>query len=158
MTKLSIALAAALATAALGAVSPAFSFGSSSDSAPKAAAMPEMQQAQAAIKAQQWSTAITLLNKVVASQPNNADAFNLLGYSTRKNGNPQASLAYYEKALALNPKHLGAHEYIGEAYLQLKQPEKAEEHLRVLGPLCAYNCEEYKDLNAAIRAYRARSS
>ena len=136
---------------------PGSSNNSSSASGPSQA-MTEMAQAQAAIKAQQWPNAIALLNKVVAAQPQNADAFNLLGYSTRKGGNPQAALAYYEKALTLNPKHLGAHEYMGEAYLQLQQPDKAEEHLRALGPLCGYSCEEYKDLNAAIRAYKSGKS
>jgi len=35
----------------------------------------------------------------------------------------------YEKALALDPRHLGAHEYIGEAYLALDDLAKAKEHL-----------------------------
>ena len=35
----------------------------------------------------------------------------------------------YEKALAIDPKHRGAHEYIGEAYLTLGNLPKAKEHL-----------------------------
>ena len=32
------------------------------------------------------------------------------------------AFVYYEKALSLDPRHKGAHEYIGELYLKLKQP------------------------------------
>ena len=51
-------------------------------------------------------------------------------YATRRNGDAKAAqIPIYQKALALDPKHRGAHEYIGEAYLTLDDPAKARQHL-----------------------------
>ena len=69
-----------------------------------------------------------LLQQVVAKEPQNADAYNLMGFATRKSGNPNGSLQYYTQALRIDPKHLGANEYIGEAYLMLDRPAEAEQH------------------------------
>ena len=53
-------------------------------------------------------------------------------WDPRKNGDPAASIPIYEKALAIDPKHRGAHEYIGEAYLMLGDVAKAKRHLAAL--------------------------
>lgn len=112
-----------------------------------------MAAAVQAIDAQQYARAIPMLEDVVARQPTNADAYNWLAYATRKNGDPARSIAIYEKALALNSKHLGAHEYIGEAYLALDNRPKAKEHLARLNRLCLFGCEQYRDLKKAVEAY-----
>ena len=112
-----------------------------------------MAAAVQAIDAQQYARAIPMLEDVVARQPTNADAYNWLAYATRKNGDPARSIAIYEKALALNSKHLGAHEYIGEAYLALDNLPKAKEHLARLNRLCLFGCEQYRDLKKAVEAY-----
>ena len=83
----------------------------------------------------------------------NADAYNWLAYAIRKNGDPAKSIAVYERALALDPKHRGAHEYIGEAYLALDNLPKAKEHLARLDRLCFFSCEQYRDLKKAVEAY-----
>ena len=85
----------------------------------------------------------------------NADAYNLMGYATRKSGNANGSLQYYNQALAIDPKHLGANEYIGEAYLQLDRPQEAQQHLARLDTLCTFGCTEYRMLKAAIADYKA---
>jgi tetratricopeptide (TPR) repeat protein len=74
-------------------------------------------------------------------------------YATRRNGDPAASLPLYEKALAIDPKHRGAHEYIGEAYLMLGNVAKAKEHLARLDSLCFMPCSEYRDLKKAVERY-----
>ncbi len=63
---------------------------------------------------------------------------NLYAYSIRKGPNPDMQLVFkhYEEALRLDPKHRGAHEYIGEAYLMVGNPAKAKEHLAALDKLC----------------------
>jgi Flp pilus assembly protein TadD len=157
MALLSGALLCGIGIAAAG---PALAMGSSSpapagNAAPMPQANPDFANAKAAIDKQDWSTAIALLTKVTAAEPKNPEAFNLLGYSVRKSGNPQASLQYYNYALALDPKHLGANEYIGEAYLQLNDVAKAEEHLKRLDELCTFGCTEYTTLKNAIAAYKA---
>jgi tetratricopeptide (TPR) repeat protein len=114
---------------------------------------PQYTVAVKAIKANEYTKAIPLLEGVVARDDKNADAYNWLAYATRKHGNPAASLPLYQKALALDPKHKGAHEYIGEAYLMLDNLPKAKEHLRTLSSLCFITCAEYRDLKRAVDAY-----
>jgi tetratricopeptide (TPR) repeat protein len=106
-----------------------------------------------AIDAKQYARAIPMLEGVVARDPNNADAWNWLAYATRRNGDPAKSIGLYQKALALDPKHLGAHEYIGEAYLALDDLPKAKEHLAQLNRLCFFSCEQYRDLKKAVQTY-----
>jgi Flp pilus assembly protein TadD len=106
-----------------------------------------------AIKADKFAAAIPLLEGVVKRDATNADAYNWLAYATRKNGDPAASIPIYQKALALDPKHKGAHEYIGEAYLMLGDLPKAKEHLAGLDSLCFFSCEEYRDLKKAVEKY-----
>ena len=45
------------------------------------------------------------------------------------------------------------HEYIGELYLKLKQPEKAKEHLAKLDSICFFGCKEFDELKEAIQGY-----
>ena len=110
-----------------------------------------------AIKADKFAAAIPLLEGVVKRDASNADAYNWLAYATRKNGDPAASIPIYQKALAIDPKHRGAHEYIGEAYLMLGDLPKAREHLARLDSLCFFSCEEYRDLKKAVEAYEKKN-
>ena len=114
---------------------------------------PDYTAAVNAIKAERYSAAIPLLQGVVTRDSRNADAYNWLAYATRKNGDPAGAVPIYEKALAIDPKHRGAHEYIGEAYLQLGDLAKAKQHLAALDKLCFFPCEEYTDLKKAVEAY-----
>ncbi len=150
-------IAAVLAGSAVGPGMPsALAMPSSIDEPPPAAARNgDFDAAKAAIAKQDWSTAIALLKRVTAKESKNPEAFNLLGYATRKSGDPQGSLQYYQTALQLDPKQLGANEYIGEAYLQLGDVAKAEEHLKRLDELCTFGCKEYTELKNAIAAYKA---
>jgi len=110
----------------------------------------ELEKAQAAIELKDWVAALAVLEPYTVANPRNADGFNLLGYSLRKQKKYDESLVAYKQALTLNPKHKGAHEYIGEAYIQMGQLDKAKEHLAILDKLCFFSCEEYRDLKKAI--------
>lgn len=125
------------------------------DTAPSSPPPPaELQQARALIEKKDWAGAAELLTGFTRAHGDNADGFNLLGYSYRHLKRYDESLAAYDKALAINPKHRGAHEYIGEAYIQLGQLDKAKEHLDALDKLCFFSCEEYRDLKKAYEAAR----
>ncbi len=63
-----------------------------------------------------------------------------------------SALTYYTKALALDPDHKGAREYLGELYVETGQLDKAKEQLVVLTRLCPTGCEELEDLQKAIAA------
>ncbi len=60
--------------------------------------------------------------------------------------------------LRIDPRHKGAHEYIGEAYLQDRKPDQAEKHLGELEKICGNrSCEEYAELSKAIADYKAKN-
>jgi Flp pilus assembly protein TadD len=120
------------------------------DTSPPSPKDTELEKAKAAIARKDWATAQSVLEPYAASNPKNADAFNLLGYSLRNLKKYDESLVAYKQALTLDPKHRGAHEYIGIAYIQMGQLDKAKEHLASLDKICAFSCEEYRDLKKAI--------
>jgi tetratricopeptide (TPR) repeat protein len=106
-------------------------------------------------KAGQCQNAIPQFNLALQANSKDANALNMLGFCNRKLGNFPASLDDYNKALAIDPKHRGAHEYLGELYLDMKQPDKAQAELKTLDDLCTFGCEEYDDLKKAITAYNS---
>jgi tetratricopeptide (TPR) repeat protein len=117
----------------------------------------DLADARARIDAKDWAGAAGVMQKAVARDPANADYHNLLAYSIRKGANPDMNLVFkhYTEALRINPKHRGAHEYIGEAYLLVGNLPKAKEHLAALDKLCFLPCEEFTDLKRAIQKYES---
>ena len=101
-----------------------------------------------------FQVAIKHLERASRISPNNPDVYNLLGYSHRKLDQLEKAFDYYWKALKLDPRHLGANEYIGELYLRTNNIKKAEEHLAVLDDVCLFGCDEYDELKDAIEKYK----
>ena len=118
-----------------------------------------LERARAAIAQQDWKGAQSILRDAVAREPKNADYHNLYAYATRKGPNPDMSLVFkeYNEALAINPQHKGAHEYLGEAYLMVGNVAKAKEHLAQLDKLCLFSCSEFTDLKKSIAAYETKT-
>lgn len=123
-------------------------------SAPAAPAAVDLSKARALIAQKDWNAAIAELDRLARRDAKNADVQNLLGYSYRNAGQTDNAFVAYQNALRLDPRHKGAHEYIGIAYLTVKQPDKAKEHLAALKSICGDNCEETQDLAKAIAAYK----
>ena len=147
----------AMALAAMTSAGPTLAMGSGSDQpeATKSGPPTDYSRAKAMIEVKNYKDALPLLQQVVAKEPKNADAYNLLGYATRKSGDPNGSLQFYTTALQIDPKHLGANEYLGEAYLMLGKLPQAEQQLARLDQLCMFGCVEYRTLKAAIADYKA---
>jgi Flp pilus assembly protein TadD len=145
---------------ALGlAFGPGASLADPNDEEPKEGRLdPDYAAGKAAIAAKDWSAAIRSLSSAALRDTRNADIQNYLGYAYRQSGQLQPAFTHYQKALQLNPRHRGAHEYMGEAYLIANNPAKAEEHLAALQQICLIPCEEYEDLKKAIADYRARAA
>ena len=120
------------------------------DTSPPAPRDTELEKAQSAIARKDWAVALAVLEPYTVANPRSADGFNLLGYSMRNLKKYDESLVAYKQALTLDPKHRGAHEYIGIAYVQMGQLGKAKEHLASLDKICPFSCEEYRDLKKAI--------
>ena len=140
------ALALLLSAAALAADVPA----------PASVHQDALALAREAIKAERWSAAIKLLEQAAEKSPTSADVFNLLGFSHRKAGALDGAFKHYKTALALDPNHKGAHEYIGEAYLLAGDVKQAQAHLKQLERLCPQGCEERDDLQQAIATAKAK--
>jgi tetratricopeptide (TPR) repeat protein len=118
---------------------------------------PEYAAGKQAIDAKDWPTAIRSLNSAALRDTRNADIQNYLGYAYRNAGQLDLAFRHYQRALQLNPRHRGAHEYVGEAYLLVNDLLKAEEHLAALKEICLIPCEEYTDLKKKIAEYRAKT-
>jgi tetratricopeptide (TPR) repeat protein len=121
---------------------------------------PMVEQYQAAAEKQDWKSAALAMKQAVEANPANADYHNLYAYSLRKGGAAQMDLVFkhYNEALRIDPKHRGAHEYIGEAYLMVGNVAKAKEHLGQLDRLCFFGCSEYNDLKRAISQHEAKTA
>ncbi len=139
----------------LGLISTAMAAGSSSSSSRPAAKPSTYQQGVSAVKAGDFARALGLLQKVVQANPRDADAWNYIGFSQLNLKQYDESLKSYDKALAVNPEHRGAIEYLGELYLKMGDLEKARERLQKLDDLCYFGCKEYDDLKQAIKKYES---
>ena len=83
-------------------------------------------------------------NKKFPSDPN---TLNYLGFAHRKVGDYENAEIYYSMGLALDPKHVGINEYMGELFVVTNRLDEAKERLAVLKDC---NCKEYKELKLVI--------
>jgi tetratricopeptide (TPR) repeat protein len=114
---------------------------------------PDFKAGKKASGAEDWSGAIAAFELAALRDPLNADIQNYIGYAYRRLRQLGPAIGHYQQALTLNPRHRSAHEHLGEAYLVLGQPAKAEQLLAALENLCLIPCEESDDLKRAIAAY-----
>ena len=99
----------------------------------------------------QYQKAQKLLIKSNENNPNNADTLNYLGFTTRKLGDFNLGEKYYLQGLAIEPKHNGINEYLGELYVVTNRMNLAKERLEVLRNC---NCEEFQELKEIIDGTR----
>ena len=94
-----------------------------------------------------YKKAKKLLIKSNKEKPNKADTLNYLGFTTRKLGDFEGGEKFYLQGLAINPKHKGINEYLGELYVATNRIDLAKERLSVLQ---GCNCEEFDQLKGVI--------
>jgi cytochrome c-type biogenesis protein CcmH/NrfG len=102
---------------------------------------PDLTSVRAKIKAKDYTATLAELGDL-AEDTQQADVYNLLGFTLRKTGDFKTSLTYYTKALELQPDHKAAREYLGELYVETGNLAKAKEQLAILAKLCPSGCEE----------------
>ena len=119
---------------------------------------PNIVAGRKAIDAKDYKAAVGHLTKAIQEEPKNADAHSMLGYSYRKLGTFDKSMEHYQTALKIDSNHRSAHEYLGELYLEMNQPDNAEKQLTALKKACPMfgRCEEYDDLKKALDTYKAK--
>lgn len=111
-------------------------------------------EAAALVEAGDFERAVPKLEAIVEHRPDDADAQNYLAYSLHKIGRHDDARHHYDLALAIDPDHLGALEYLGELHVALGEIEAAEALLERLDTLCPEGCEERDDLAEAIAHHR----
>ncbi|MCG2593402.1 tetratricopeptide repeat protein [Ramlibacter sp. XY19] len=126
------------------------------DPSERVAADPDVIAARAARERGDWKEAVLRLQRAERRYPGDADVQNSLGHALRQTRDFDGAFRHYGKALQIDPRHRGAHEYIGEAYLQVDDLASAERHLAALRGICMLPCEEMQDLDKAIADYRAK--
>jgi tetratricopeptide (TPR) repeat protein len=119
---------------------------------------PDLTAVRAKIKAKDFKSALVDLNGMIDKGVQHADVYNLMGFSLRKTGDYPTALTFYKKTLDFDADHKGAHEYLGELYVETGQMPKAKEHLAILEKLCPQGCEEREDLAEAIAAATAKTN
>lgn len=126
------------------------------DTPDAAARDPDYAAGKAAMEKKNWAEAVKRFHQAGLRDPDSADLHNYLGFSYRNLKQMDLAFKYYKRSIELNPRHRGAHEYIGEAYLMLNDLPGAEKHLAALRSICLLPCEELADLEKAVTEYRAR--
>jgi len=76
-----------------------------------------------------FGKAIKKFEAAVDRDPAYYQAWNMLGYCSRNLGDLKRAFSAYEKCLSIKPDYDEAHEYLGEAYLQSGNLEKAKVEL-----------------------------
>ena len=149
---------AALIVALSGAAAMNVAVAADTPSSTSTPASDKLAGARTLIADSKWAAAIEELKKV--NDTGSADWNNLMGYSHRKAKSPDFAAAerHYSEALRIDAKHRGALEYSGELYLMLGDLAKAEQRLAALDKACLFSCDEYKDLKAAVAAFKANGN
>ncbi len=150
-----IALCVFLALCSLAPVTRAEPYEDNPDAA---ARDPDYAAGKAAMDRKNWAEAVQRFHQAALRAPDSADLHNYLGYSYRNLRQMDLAFKYYKRSIELNPRHRGAHEYIGEAYLMMNDLPGAEKHLAALREICLLPCEELADLEKAVSAYRAHQA
>ena len=109
--------------------------------------------AKALVKSKNFDKAVVMLEELLKDKKNanNPDVLNDYAFSLRNLKQFDKAEKFYLAALKIDPKHIGANEYLGELYLQTKRPEQAKKILEILKNC---NCEEYKELKEQVEKYK----
>jgi len=73
-----------------------------------------------------------------------------LGYAARKLGDYELSKYWYERALALDPKHVKTWQYYGMWQVEQGNMLKAADMLENIRLICGTECKEYQDLKGGM--------
>ena len=113
---------------------------------------PKLEDIQKLLDVAEYDKAIMDLKMVLDTDLQNADGWNMLGFAYRKSDQLDLAWDAYERALTIDPDHLGANEYIGELYLTQGNVEQANVQLQKLMVLCPTGCEAVDTLEKSIAA------
>jgi tetratricopeptide (TPR) repeat protein len=104
------------------------------------------------IHAERFTKAIEELRQLTVEIGPHPDVLTYLGYAHKRLGRFESARGYYEQALAIDGLHRGAHEYLGEMWIDLGRLDEANAHLAALDQACTFGCAEYEELKRAMES------
>jgi tetratricopeptide (TPR) repeat protein len=107
------------------------------------------------IHQEKYAEAIPYFEHAFAMRPHSAYILNDLGFAHSKLGRYSTAMGFYRQALKEDPDHKGAHENLGELYLDLHDLASAQSQLAELARLCPSGCDERDSLTKSIASYQA---
>ena len=140
---------ASAALALLFAVSA--SVGQGADHVPDPRAASLVAEGQAALEAGQPQKAIDAFEAALAVDPAYTPIYLELAEAARQSGLQGKAIHYYREALERDPDNLAAISGEGEALLEKGAVEKARRNLAQLESMCGGECEETRQLAAALQ-------
>lgn len=109
-----------------------------------------------------WTQALAHLETISRQNPeviDRSEYHNLMGYTLRHLGPDRLdkAISHYQEALRIDPTHIQAREYLGQAYLTMNRIDLAQEQLKRIEATClSQTCEPWQSLNQAILARQGR--
>ena len=88
---------------------------------------PDYAAGKAAVEKKNWGEAVKRFHQAALRDPDSADLHNYLGFTYRNLKQMDLAFKHYKRSIELNPRHRGAHEYIGEAYLLVNDLPNADD-------------------------------
>jgi tetratricopeptide (TPR) repeat protein len=101
-----------------------------------------------------YDTALARLDRAALAFGPHPDVLTYIGFANRKSGRYEAALASYAAALAINPDHVGANEYLGEYHVERGDLDAARLQLARVEAVCAFGCPEAEELRGWIARAR----
>ncbi len=139
---LSLCIAAAAFAAGSGGSGGGSSSGSSTSKAAQPTAVDTYNAGYDLWKQEKYQQAAPYFSKAISMNSNYAEAYNMLGFCTRKMGDLPKAIGYYETALKLKPNFPEAREYFGETWLQQGNLARAVQQYIILQKAGSKNAAE----------------
>lgn len=98
-----------------------------------------------------FSAAETALDHCLSIDPMAPDCLVGMGKLNRAQNKLKSAFDYYSAALAVDPDHVGAIGAVGQLYMDVNRPDRAQSYLDRLISLCAFGCAARTDLAASMR-------
>ncbi|MEM6586392.1 MAG: tetratricopeptide repeat protein [Pseudomonadota bacterium] len=108
-------------------------------------------QAVSAINRGEYAIGLHHLKSAALAFGPHPDILTYQGFANRKLARYETAEAYYNRALAIAPDHLGALEYYGELKVERGDLDGARSHLAKLDALCSFGCYEAEELRGWIK-------
>ena len=104
-----------------------------------------------------YAQALSVLTGVLERHPGSADAYTYRGLAYEQLGDLKKARDNYNRAVTLNPTHLGANKYLASMYLNDGELDRAVEQMQVIRLACGtLECQELDELELEINKFKAK--